>query len=148
MDNKTFWGILIGIVVVALFLHFRNNSSITTEPSPPAPTPNTPTPPNNNTPTNPPNTNQPTQVVVSNPNGISTYYQAGNPSQPSYPPSYLGPIAGIVFPNGKVLTVVKTWQSYSGQGDFYETTEPIMAAVISQHPEITPHYFIKTTDIQ
>lgn len=178
-DNKTLWGILIGIGLVALFIYFRNKaqSELGTLPTPP--------------PSNPPTHNGDPCVTNFNQNGtwqngvcvqnivvnpiiitnppvnpaipsassgqitlkkVTPLYYQFLPSQAGYPRTYSNnPVSGISFPQGKIVTIIQKWQSQSGQGIFYETTEPIKNYVPnwvdSQHPDVNTHLFIKQTDL-
>jgi len=108
---------------------------------------NTSTPTHSNTNTSTPSSTPPNTNQITIKKSTPTYYQVKNVANPTYPMTYSGPVAGITFENGKVLTLLKMVQGMSGEGKLYETTEPVPSGLTTSHPEISAHLFVKETDL-
>lgn len=147
MENKNTITIIALAIVIIIITYFWYKSS--SEKKSISPTNNTSNSVNttNGSSNSYTSTNNPSTSTSSNQiklKKVTPVYYQDKPSQAGYPNTYSGPVAGVTLPKDKVVTIVKIWTSQNGQGKFYETTENVPTSVLNK---VTPHYFIKESDI-
>lgn len=160
MDNKKIIAVIIVIIVVIVIIYYfvtKSNSEKREE--------GTETDSNTGTPSSTSSSTQSTSVNTGTGTGTNTgtgtstptptnqitltkvtpvYYQF-KPTQTGYPPTYSNtPVSGITFQPGKVVTITQIHTSASGQGRFYETTEPVNASLLNQ---VDAYLYIKESDL-